>query len=288
MTVIETLPPFVAVACGALLFSIVALWLRPRWLWFAGLIAAGIAGLLAGILSPMAFAWAILLASAILGWRTNTALRWVALPAIVALSVLLAMHVLPGFSNPQLAGDVVLSRGAAPYSLYFNFDKSLAGILLLGIGSVALSSPQGWGSAFGRALPLIVVNVIIAMVLSLMLGYVRFEPHWTPFFWTWALVNLLLTCMSEEAIFRGFIQRELRSALGGRPGAASMAVAASAILFGVAHAAGGWRYVLLATVAGAGYALVYERTRRIEMSMLAHFLLNATHFLLFTYPYVQR
>jgi hypothetical protein len=43
-------------------------------------------------------------------------------------------------------------------------------------------------------------------------------------------------------------------------------------------------YVLLAAVAGLGYALVYHRTRSIEMSMLTHFTLNAMHFLLFTYP----
>jgi membrane protease YdiL (CAAX protease family) len=41
---------------------------------------------------------------------------------------------------------------------------------------------------------------------------------------------------------------------------------------------------MLATVAGFGYGIVYHRARSVEMSMLAHFALNATHFLLFTYP----
>lgn len=40
----------------------------------------------------------------------------------------------------------------------------------------------------------------------------------------------------------------------------------------------------IALLAGAGYAIVFDRTRRIEMAMLAHFALNAAHFLLFTYP----
>jgi membrane protease YdiL (CAAX protease family) len=56
------------------------------------------------------------------------------------------------------------------------------------------------------------------------------------------------------------------------------------VLFGLAHIAGGWRYVALATVAGAGYGTVFYRSRRIEASILAHFTLNAVHFLLFTYP----
>jgi uncharacterized protein len=46
-------------------------------------------------------------------------------------------------------------------------------------------------------------------------------------------------------------------------------------------------YVVLATAAGLGYSIVYQRTRSIEMSMLAHFALNTVHFLLFTYPALQ-
>ena len=51
---------------------------------------------------------------------------------------------------------------------------------------------------------------------------------------------------------------------------------------------GGLGYVVLAMAAGLGYAIFYQRTRSIEMSMLAHFGLNTTHFPLFTYPRVPR
>ncbi len=57
-----------------------------------------------------------------------------------------------------------------------------------------------------------------------------------------------------------------------------------AILFGLAHAGGGVWYVLLATVAGLGYGLVYHRTQRIELSILLHFALNSIHILFFSYP----
>jgi membrane protease YdiL (CAAX protease family) len=42
--------------------------------------------------------------------------------------------------------------------------------------------------------------------------------------------------------------------------------------------------VLLATIAGTGYGLAYQRSGRVEMAILTHFAVNATHFLLFTYP----
>jgi len=45
---------------------------------------------------------------------------------------------------------------------------------------------------------------------------------------------------------------------------------------------------VLSTVAGLGYGWVYQRTGRIEASILTHFALNLVHFLLFTYPALQR
>ena len=43
-----------------------------------------------------------------------------------------------------------------------------------------------------------------------------------------------------------------------------------------------------ATVAGLGYSIAYAATRRVEAAVLAHFAVNATQFLGFTYPYLVR
>jgi membrane protease YdiL (CAAX protease family) len=56
------------------------------------------------------------------------------------------------------------------------------------------------------------------------------------------------------------------------------------VLFGLAHAHGGPALVVLATFAGIGYGAAYQRSGRIEAAILAHFALNAAHFLMFTYP----
>ena len=41
---------------------------------------------------------------------------------------------------------------------------------------------------------------------------------------------------------------------------------------------------LMAGVAGIGYALVYQLTRRIEAAILLHILVNGVHVIMFTYP----
>lgn len=63
-----------------------------------------------------------------------------------------------------------------------------------------------------------------------------------------------------------------------------LALLIAAILFGLAHYAGGTKYMILTTVAGISYGWVYLTAKRIEESILTHFGLNLTHFLFFTYP----
>jgi membrane protease YdiL (CAAX protease family) len=102
----------------------------------------------------------------------------------------------------------------------------------------------------------------------------------------WAWSNLLFTCTAEEALFRGVIQRRLQAGSvwgdASHRGIAGLVIAA--IIFGAAHYAGGVWSMVLAAIAGVGYGWMFWRTNRIEASVLAHFLVNTTHILCFTYP----
>lgn len=284
---VEPLSTATLVASAALFTTVVALWVRPWWVLLASLMVAVFAGFVSGILSGPAGAWILGLALAVWNLRRAAAglQRGLTFVAAAVMAGLLAAHAMSGFDNPVVLRDVVLSDGAVAYSQYINFDKTLAGVLVLAIGGFAtLRSMAEWRTALRSAAPIAGATIVIVMAASLALGFVRFDPRWTPVFWIWAPVNLFLTCVSEEALFRGFLQRDLGAALAGRPYATVMTVATSAFAFGLAHVAGGWRYVLLATLAGTGYALAHQRSGRVEMAILTHFAVNATHFLLFTYP----
>jgi membrane protease YdiL (CAAX protease family) len=131
------------------------------------------------------------------------------------------------------------------------------------------------------AVPLISACVI---PVSIALGYVRPDLKFGGFFLQWAWVNLFFTCLAEESFFRGFIQNGLSGLLARYRHGSVVALIIASLSFGIAHFAGGLKYVVLATIAGLGYGLVYQRTRHIEASMLTHFSVNAVHFLFFTYP----
>lgn len=279
----------VLVTYGLLLVSVLSLWIT-RTAWVVALLLAIVAGYASGVLSGLAALFIALFAALCVTYgRLKSAPRTVGVRigqaasalGILAVATLLGMHALPGFHNFRAARNVVLSPGATPYTLYLNFDKTVAGLLILGLlYQPFLRHAKDWALAVRRAAPLIVLNIAVLIVFALALGYLRFDPKLPQLFWLWAPVNLFFTCLSEEALFRGFIQRELAGISSSR----IPPIAASGILFGLAHFAGGWTYVGLATLAGLGYAWIFQRTQRIEMSILAHFLLNATHFLLLTYP----
>lgn len=291
---LNTPPPLIAVTYAALFLSAIGLWVG-RYVWVGLMVVAVVAGYAAGVLqglaivSILAFAGVCIgydraRASPAQGWKRRLAIGLSAL-GILVLGLLLGMHVLPGFHNFLVLDDVVFSSGAAPYTLYLNFDKTLVGIFILGLcHQPLLARGKQWAEALRRAAPIVPIHIVLVAAGAAAIGYLTWQPKWVPLFAVWAPVNLLFVCLSEEAVFRGFIQRELSTALRGTAGGNAIAIVVSSVLFGLAHFGGGVSYIVLATAAGLGYAIVYQRTRSIEMAMLAHFALNTVHFLLFTYP----
>ena len=209
--------------------------------------------------------------------------------ATIVFSLALMAHVVAGFSNVLIVRDAVLSPDAVPYTLFLNFDKAQIGLFLLAFGPPLIASRTDWVKMLTAALPRLGLLIAIVMVCALAIGQVRFDAKWPAFFPIWAAANLLFTCAAEEALFRGVIQRRLQgpsTGSGGTPREIAGLLIAG-VLFGVAHFAGGGTAIVLATIAGIGYGWIYWRTNRIEGSILAHFLLNTTHILFFTYPALQ-
>lgn len=206
---------------------------------------------------------------------------------VVALCLLFALHLFPGFNSPKLFDAIRLSEDAGPYTQYLNFDKGTAGLIALWAYSARATSLHELGRVLRVLLPIALGNTVVVMALGVALGYAHLDIKVPGIAATFLVTNLLFTCVPEEAFFRGFIQERLMRLAGERPLARWLPVLISALLFGLAHAAN-VTFVVLATVAGLGYSIAYAATRRIEAAVLAHFAVNATQFLGFTYPYLAR
>jgi len=80
----------------------------------------------------------------------------------------------------------------------------------------------------------------------------------------------ILVCLTagfcEEIIFRGYLQKQLRFLTG----SAALAVAGQAVCFGIAHGYQGWKNVVVITVLGALYGLLFLWRRSTRPGILAH------------------
>jgi membrane protease YdiL (CAAX protease family) len=277
-----------------LTFAIFALWVpnneqRPiaSLTWGFPYAAAILVAFVGEIISLPAIAWIVLFAVAVRIHRPVSRarpFRFAALAVLVVLAAGMMTHQLPGFHNPTLIAPQKFSSNAIPFRLHLNFDKTSVGLILLGLCHPRIHQLGEWRKMFVQTGPIALGLIVVIMGLALTFGYVRLDPKFPREAWLWMWVNLCFTCVAEEAVFRGFIQRQLQQAWRNVRGGAWLALGVAAVLFGLAHYPGGPTYVVLATIAGAGYGWAYLRTGRIEASILTHFALNATHFLGFSYP----
>lgn len=271
--------------------SIPCLWLSDRTrlipTWLALLILSTITGWVGGLIDTPALVWVFLLGTGCFIFenrRYGKSTRALAggLCAIVATA--LALHMLPGFNNVPLIESTRISPDGFPYTLYLNFDKALIGIFLLGFGAYLNVEKQRPAQSLRIYAGVTGLTASVLLPVSVLGGYVAFDPKLSPHLLSWAFSNLFITCLSEEAFFRGFIQLNLQRALRRHAHGHRTALLVAALLFGLAHFQGGTTYVVLASIAGIGYGLSYQLTGRIEAAMLTHFSVNLLHFLFFTYP----
>ncbi|MEM8814357.1 MAG: CPBP family intramembrane glutamic endopeptidase [Pseudomonadota bacterium] len=271
-----------------LLLSIASLWItRSRAVWAAAFAIALALGLLAGRVEALAIVPIALLAVCFhvaQQGRYPVVLRVGGGTTGALLSIALAMHVVPGFDNWKILDGFALSDNAQAFSLYLNFDKPLVGLFILALGAPLLRGADAWKTMLREAAPIALTGIALVYAAGYAFGYATFDPTFSSVFIVWALRNLFFTCVAEEAFFRGFLQYRLEKALASYRWGKPVSLAIAALLFGLAHFAGGPGYVVLATIAGLVYGYVFQRTGRVEASILTHFLLNAGHFLLFTYP----
>ena len=275
--------------------AIVCLWLPPSasvrtvplpWTVSAAWLAlAATHGYATGVVAPLG-ALAIL-AFGLLCYRDSRRRNVLTTIVTIVFSLALMAHVVPGFSNLPIVRDIVLSPDAVPYTLYLNFDKAQIALFLLAFGPPLISSGTDVVTMLKGALPGVLVLIAVLMACALWVGQVRLDLKWPEIFPVWAWANLLFTCAAEEALFRGVIQRRLQGDSASptlRAGRGIAGLAIAGVVFGLAHDAGGVWSVVLATIGGIGYGWIFWRTNRIEASILAHFLVNTTHILCFTYP----
>ncbi|WP_025822886.1 CPBP family intramembrane glutamic endopeptidase [Shewanella marina] len=266
--------------------SVLTAFLRP-YLWLIPLSLSLIGALYLGIVDYISVG--IIVAGLLLAYATyRCSIVWLKLLGhILTLGWIaaLALHQLPDVNNWLMLDHVVTGSSSIPFSMYLNFDKPLVffGLLLL-FPQLLDQREFYWSKAIltsSQVLTLI-TGLLTIVALAWLLQLVHLEWSVPSWLWLFVLNNLLFTCVVEEALFRGYIQRQLLNYIS-----PVYAIAITSILFGAAHYAGGIRFIVVATLAGAVYGIAYYWTRKLSIAVLVHFIFNMIHLIFFTYPMAQ-
>lgn len=190
-------------------------------------------------------------------------------------------HQLPGFQNPIMVDHVTLSKNSTHYSHYLNIDKITAGLFLFWFLFSPAERKLTDKASLLRVLPIFIIGILLPLALA-NISLIDFDIKLSEYLLLFMLSNVLFTCVAEEAYFRGVIQKSLQRFH------ATLAVGVSGLTFGLAHAASARiDYILITILAGLAYALVYQISRSISLSILMHATLNSAHFVFFTYPLLK-
>jgi len=207
--------------------------------------------------------------------------------AIFALTILTFLHLVPGYNNWQAYSDIKLSDKSPSFPLWFNFDKSLIAFFLLTFAYSPLRDSSKYKEIITKTLPFFGYLFITLFVFGAFLGYVVFDPKLpeTEISLLWIIRMLFFTVLAEELFFRFFLQNNIIEVLKKFKNGQIIGLIISSLLFGLFHFSGGLNFVILASISGFLYGLVYIRTKYLESAILLHFVINLLHFFLFSYPY---
>lgn len=201
---------------------------------------------------------------------------------ILISAVVLYQHLLPGFNNILIFDAIQVSKNGAPFTMYFNIDKTLTGLILL---FFVIPQENSLKLAFKKAWYLVIIAIFLLIGLALLFNFIKIDFKLYNYFIIWGLNNLFIVAMAEEVLFRGFLQRHLSLLKIKYSDVISIVISAAA--FGLLHWQGGMHYVLYATIAGMMYGLIYQKSNSILFNIISHFLVNLVHIIFFTYPFLR-
>ncbi|WP_231555825.1 hypothetical protein [Rickettsia hoogstraalii] len=92
--------------------------------------------------------------------------------------------------------------------MYLNFDKIIPALIIFSVSDLYILEKQEHTNAIRYTSLSLLLCIAIIMVLSLISGYVLFEPKIPTILPIWAINNFFFVCIAEETFFLGFFYKE--------------------------------------------------------------------------------
>ena len=279
--------PMINLAYFLLLLTVFSAVANPKkWLTISLIIFAVAWGLLQQVINFYGLASILVFYGLTYGYfngKFKKPINYLFLALILLLTVGFSLHIVPGFNNAQPIIKTAVSPSSVPFSMYLNFDKVMAAIILLVNGNFYHAPLKIDLKSLKVSGLILLLMAGFFITLGELSGYIKFDFKVPSILGIWLINNLCFVSFSQEVIFRGFLQQQLRSGLSDT-NFWYLAVIMASIAFGLDHSSGGAVYVLFATVAGLFYGVCFEKTGNIIYAIMVHFGFNLIHLIFFAYP----
>ena len=173
-------------------------------------------------------------------------------------------------------------------TLQFDGGKTLAGyLILIALLPLAFKSPKTLAAPGLQILLVTLLSVGIIAFATFLLD-LEFYLKSLSTIVIFGLINLLCTCIAEEAFMRLALQNEIQRAVGRYTRNPILReygpLVFTTLIFLHTHSSTSAEISLLYAIAGFLYGLVYTLSKNILCSIGLHFLVNILHFSFLTYP----
>ena len=195
----------------ALLISIISLWLpgKRTGLWKKNLLLALLLSFFSGAAHLIGIIAIVLFYDFVQQYHSALRKKYFYWGAIFVLGFAFQIDKVPGFQALWVIKQFQFTPDAIPFSLGFNLGKISTGLIFLGVLLPLASNQSDWKQLLRQTLPRLPLVLACLSLLSMALGYIRWEPKHPSHLPLWMMSNLFFCCVAEEEFFRGFLQQSL-------------------------------------------------------------------------------
>ena len=257
-----------------MILALASVWIKKNlWVWGSLGALSILSAFTAGLITSVAFIPLAILAAIFWGlqWNMQGLGRYLLVTAGFLISAALFYHILIGLSPPiELFGSDL------------NYGKLIAGLLLLGWPVSTLKNHIERTQFLKSSFPLALLGALFLVVLTLFLQTDAWHPRFSLNFFGWAIIYLFCTIIPEEALLRGFLQKEIFSLIGGGLKAHIGSILISGLLLSLfiltwINNPSTFPFIILA---GFVYSTLYQITKNVETSILCRFIVSSLYFFL--------
>ncbi len=260
---------------------------KPVPFWFLFLSASLPIAYATQVINLVALFWLVLLLAAVslyrrllVGWPRELVYAF-----ILILSFLLITRILPGFASVSVYENTIFGSNVFPSNLRLHFGRGFTGVLLFCALARRIGSLADIRNALTAANK-VPVFILAYFILGSILWYVP-DLKFNADVVRYLMANLFFISLADEAFFRLLVQDRLERFFGDSD-TESMYLAGviATVLFALSYYIHGVAIeeAILIFIAGLIYAYAYGKTRRVEISVLAHFAVNGILVVGFLFP----